>query len=132
MPWQPVSLLFPDAEQLMCDRTRTGLADDTVTVSNRIPNPRPANGRMVVWNRDGGAIDGFRDQPRMRARVWAPTDDEANELARQLVAVVMGLPDGNPILRVVHESGPYDVPDTSQAPQKYLLFTVHTRGAKPS
>ena len=66
----------------------------------------------------------------MRCRVWATTDQAAIDLARELVAGLPTVADGAPILRVVHESGPYDVPDSSEQPQKYLLFTVHTRGVQ--
>lgn len=129
MPWQPSAVLYPDAETVIPARLRALLAARSVTdvyVGRDIPNPRRP--RMVVWNRDGGGSDGLRDQPRMRCRVWAPTDAEANDLAALVVALVPHMVDGAPILRATHESGPYDVPDDSDQPQRYLMFEIHTRG----
>lgn len=129
MPWQPAGLLFPDAELLMTTRIRAALvtAGETgVYVGNRIPTTRQT--RMVIWNRDGGAISGVFDHPRMRCRVWDATDQKAIDLARRVVALVLGMPDGTTVTEASHESGPYDVPDESGQPQKYLLFTIATRG----
>lgn len=129
MTWQPAEIVFVDAEQLLCDRTRILLGDASVFVGNRIPTPR--RDRMVIWNRDGGPESGVFEQARMRCRVWDTTDKKANDLARLLAARLKG-DRTPPITNVVKESGPYDVPDESGSPQKYMFFTVTTRGARLS
>lgn len=129
MPWQPAAIRYPDAEQLLCDRTRTlvGPRWPGLFVSRAIPNPRRE--QMVIWNRDGGNTDGATDHPRMRCRVWAKTDKDANDLARDVVALMPLL--GQPVTRVEHLSGPYEVPDDSGQAQRYLLFQIDTEGAPP-
>jgi len=131
MPWQPVSVRFPDAELLMCDRTRPllvdfGYEDDTAVVVGRsVPDVRPA--RLVVWNRDGGPTTSLRDRPRMRCRVFAPTDAAATTLANDVIALVPLLVDGAPVVFANCLSGPVEIPDAT-GPQRYLLFEIHTRG----
>lgn len=131
MPWQPAPILHPDAEMVCCDGIRALLvaAGETgVFVGNRIPSKR--RGRMVIFNRDGGSEQGVFDNPRMRCRVWDDTDQKANDLARLVASLMPLLANGNPILSVARESGPYDVPDESQRFQKYLLFNLRTRGVQ--
>jgi hypothetical protein len=127
--WQPAPVLFPDAEMVACAGIRALLAATAVTgvyVGNRIPNPRKP--RMVIFNRDGGASSGVIDNPVIRCRVWDATDQDAIDLARLVLSLWPRLADGNPVLSAGHESGPYDVPDESGTPQKYLLLSLRTRG----
>lgn len=127
MTWQPAEIEFPDIEQVMCDRTRALLADPTVYVGNKIPTQR--RDRMVIWNRDGGPENGVLESPRMRCRVWDTTDKKANDLARLVAALVKG-DRTSPITNTFKESGPFDVPDASGVPQKYMFFTITIRGAQ--
>ncbi len=131
MPWQPVTVAPADAELVMTTGIRALLVaddQDDVFVSNEIPNPRRP--KMVVWNRDGGgADDALFDEPLMRCRVWAPTDKQANDLAADVIRFVQHMRDGNPITFARKQSGPYDVPDDSGVPQKYVLFEIRMRSA---
>lgn len=130
MTWQPAPILYPDVELVCATGLRPLLADageTDVFVGNRIPNPR--RDRMVVFNRDGGSASGVIDSPTVRCRVWALADKDANDLAALVAALMPQLADGAPVLSVRKESGPYDVPDESKAFQKYLLFSLRTRGA---
>lgn len=129
MPWQPAAIVYPDVELVCTAGIRELLAargQANVFVGNRIPDQRRP--RMVIFNRDGGATRGLFDNPRMRCRVWAETDQDANDLALLIVALMQLLIDGAPVLAASTESGPYDVPDESQSVQKYLLFNLRTRG----
>lgn len=129
MPWQPAGIVHPDAELLCTSRIRPLLAargHADVFVGNRIPTTRRE--RMVIWTRDGGAADGLFDNPRMRCRVWDVDDQKANELAHLVAALMPFLVDGAPVLFTRKDSGPFDVPDATGAAQKYLLFTLRTRG----
>ncbi len=129
MPWQPAAIVYPDAE-LVCTTgikaLLTARGQTTVFVGNKIPDQRRP--RMVIFNRDGGAARGLFDNPRMRCRVWAETDQAANDLALLVAALMQLLIDGAPVLAATKESGPYDVPDESEDVQKYLLFNLRTRG----
>lgn len=126
MPWQPRPIAYPDAELVMSQQTRAAFSDPAIFIGNKVPATRRP--KMIIWNRDGGAADGLFDRPTMRCRVWGSTDQEATDLARDVAAFVTGMADGAPVTGAVHESGPYDVPDASGQPQKYLLFTITMRG----
>lgn len=129
MPWQPTALLFPDVETIVPARLRTLLAARSVTdvfVGRDVPTPRRP--RMLTVNRDGGNVTGERDRARVRVRVWDETDAAANDLAALVVALAPLMADGAPILRVQHLSGPYEIPDDSGQPCRYLLFQIDTRG----
>lgn len=128
MTWQPAPLLFPDIEGLLTSALRTAIAAQGqvgVRVDRRVPSPKPL--RLVVINRDGGAVGEARDQPRVRVRVFDETDEKVSDLAALIVGIFPLLVRKGTILRAVHESGPYDVADVGETPQRYLLYTVHTR-----
>lgn len=125
MTWQPAPLLYPDVELLLCDRVRAVLAEPGLYVGNAIPKQRKP--RMVIFNRDGGPTANLRDRPRVRCRIWAASNKAANDLARALVASLPSLADGAPIVDLSIESGPYEVPDESGQPQRYLLLSMQVR-----
>ncbi|MBA3782394.1 MAG: hypothetical protein H0X12_11160 [Nocardioides sp.] len=132
MTFQPAPVMYPDAELLLTGAFRAELVaagEVGVTVARKIPNPRTS--RMVIITRDGGAVGELRDRPRVRIRVWDTTDQKATDLARRVVAIGLGLPLGGYVLRAEHLSGPYDVADASETPQRYVLFEFHTRGVSP-
>lgn len=136
MTWQPASVLYPDIELELTGRFRAALAASDapyasdVFVSNRVPNPR--RNRMVILRRDGGTQVGLRDRPRVAIRVWAADGEEqdADDLARLVMALAPSFADGDPILAVPTEgrSGPYSVPDESGQPLRYMNVEFHTRG----
>lgn len=128
MTWQPAAVLYPDVELLLTTWLRANLSGSTYT-DRRMPNQR--QDRMVVVNRDGGAIGEGRDRPRVRIRCWETDDQAAIDLAREVVQKMPLLADGDPVLRVEHLSGPYEVADESEQVQMYLLYELHTRGETP-
>lgn len=128
MTWQPAALVFPDVEALLTSALRTAVAaqgEVGVKVDRRIPNPKPT--RLIVVNRDGGGEDEFRDVARIRVRVFDDTDAKVTDLAYLVAAIFPLLVRNGVLLKSVRESGPYDVADIGEKPQRYLLFTVHTR-----
>lgn len=129
MTWQPAPIVYPDAEALVTaalPALLTAASETGVFVGRKVPNPRRT--RMVIVTRDGGGSSELRDRPRLRVRVWDETDQKATDLARKVVAIMLGLPVTTAgVARVSHESGPYEIPD--EKPQRYLLFELHTRGA---
>lgn len=129
MPWQPAPIVFPDIELVLTTALRPLLATHghaDVRVDRKIPNPRPK--RIVVINRDGGNDDGVTDRPRVRVRVWDTTAEAASSLAGLVVALMPLLVGTTPIVRVQKLSGPIEIPDSSGADQRYLLFQLATEG----
>ena len=129
MTWQPAPILFPDAELTLTTALRTAISsrgESGVFVGNRIPATR--RDRMVIVIRDGGTASNLRDRARMRVLVWDTTDQKATNLARLVVALAPTLIGSGGILRSDHLSGPYEVPDESKQPCRYLLFEFHLRG----
>lgn len=135
MPWQPAAVVFPDIELVLPNAIRPLLIDElglttpeelaTLYVGRAVPNPRLP--RMVTFTRDGGDDNGHTDRARVRVRVFDEDDEAATDLARKIPALLQLLVDGDPITSVRKLSGPYDVPDSSGQPQRYLLFETHTR-----
>ena len=132
MTWRPLALVFPDIELVLTQRIRAALNArsevyaQSVHVSTSVPNPR--KDRMVTVRRDGGTISAVSDRPRVGINVWAPTEQQANDLARLVVAILRSLPNGAPILAVPSISGPSPVADESAQPRRYLTAELHTRG----
>lgn len=131
-------VLFDDVELLVTGNLRTALAarsepyTDGVYVSISSPADPSTGGpdtpaRMVTVRRDGGPrLDVVRDQARIAVNVWAATEQDCNDLARMVAALVWAMPDGDPVLRVDQTSGPQTVPD--DRPHKYMTFDLLIRG----
>ncbi|MCA0217922.1 MAG: hypothetical protein LCH43_11280 [Actinobacteria bacterium] len=129
MTWQPATILFPDAELVMCDRTRdlrASLSVDGLDVTEAyVGRTVPATITVaIVWNRIGGVDpDAF-----MQARIYAPTDQQATDLARALSAALPSVVDGNPIRRI--EQTAFADLGIEKQPMRQLLFDITFRGAQ--
>jgi hypothetical protein len=129
-------VLFADVELLTTGLLRTALAarsepytDDVyVDIDSPTSGSTQANRpRVVTIRRDGGPrLDVARDQPRIAVNVWATTEQDCNDLARMVAALIWAMPDGAPIVRVDQTSGPSTIPD--DRPHKYLTFDLTLRG----
>lgn len=132
MTWQPAPVVYPDVELWSTGFIRAELGARAepyaagVYVSNAVPSTR--HDRMVICRRDGGNVGELRDQARLSVRVWAAKEEDVNDLAALVIALFMGAADGDPVLRVAHQSGPTPIADASGQPLRYLVFDVHTRG----
>jgi hypothetical protein len=132
MTMQPIGVVFPDVELWGTTYLRDALGQRTEPwaavdlVSNRVPTTR--KNRMVIVRRDGGTSDGLRDVARVSVQVWAKTEQDATDLARLVAALLWAAPNGDPVLKVVQQSGPTPIADTSGQPLRYLVFEIHTRG----
>ena len=131
MPWQPSPLLAPDGEIVLTAKgraffnARTESYTNDVYVSNAMPKVR--RDLMVIIRRDGGAQVGIVDQGRYGIRIWAPNEKAAIDLARLTVAWLVGMADGDPVVRVAIQSGPTPVADESKQPLRYIVAEVHMR-----
>lgn len=131
--WQPAALDFVDAEQWTSDY----LSGLTSTVPDFDGHTGPAYvgtehpdkrwDLMVVVRRDGGAVVGLDDFPRLAIRTWANTEDAATGLARWVTTQLLGAPGVGPCKRVRHISGPIRVPDP-RLRQRLSLFELQLRG----
>lgn len=133
-------VLFPDSVLWACSKLRTLLAarpeayTSNVYVGDKFPtgaNNKPTRkDRMVIIRRDGGPrLDGAREVSRLGLQVWATTDQEVNDLARMVRALLWSSADGNPVVRVDDQSGPTDVADESRQPCRYLVIELVVRGS---
>jgi hypothetical protein len=124
--WQKSAVIYPDAELVLTGAMRAALVAagrSDVHVDRKVTAARP----LVALTRDGGNPSELRDRPRIRFRVFAGTDQAANDLARLALALATDLPGANGITRAEILSGPYEVPDES-GPMRYALVEFHIRG----
>lgn len=127
MTWQTTAVIYPDAELTVINGIKallTANGETGITYGRKIPPTRTT--RMVIVTRDGGTSVNLRDKARLRVLVWDATDAKVDALARKVVALMPMLADGDPVLKVEHLSGPYEIADV--APERYALFEVHLRG----
>ena len=134
-------VLFDDIELWATGALRAALAaraepyTDDVYVGNdlplnattREPERRP---RMVTIRRDGGPRDRMAplETPRIGVNVYAETDQDANDLARMVSALLWASPDGNPVTRVTQTLGPTTIDDQSKQPRRFMTFELRARG----
>lgn len=126
-------VIHDDIELWACTRLRALLLaraeayTDDVYVSNTIPDPR--RDRMVIVRRDGGGrLDAVREAPRLGVNVWAKTEQDANDLARMVAALLWASPDGNPVSKVTITGGPYPIPEQSDSFLRYITAELISHG----
>lgn len=90
--------------------------------------PTTRKDRMVIVRRDGGAVTGVFDRPRVSLDVWAKTELDATNLANLIVALAQKAPlSGAGCTEVTHLSGPNSVPDPSGQPRRQALIEATHR-----
>lgn len=126
-------VIFPDVELWATGYLRTELENRPepytadVYVSNVVPDTRRA--RMVVVRHDGGPQQSHTRQiARLTVRVWASSEQECNDLARMVAALLWAAPTGEPVIQVGQPTGPTPVPDPSRQPLRLQTFDVTIRG----
>jgi hypothetical protein len=126
-------VVFPDVELWATGYLREALTGrpeaycQDVYVSNTVPSPR--SDRMVVVRRDGGPrTSHVRETARLTVRTWATSEQDANDLARMVGALLWAAPNGDPVLRVTQPTGPTPVADDSRQPLRLQSFEVEVRG----
>jgi len=128
-------VFFPDVEQWAVEYLRSELsamthpATENVTVATEVPNPR--HERMVIIRRDGGQqLDYARELARFGIRIWAPTEEEASDLARAVRAIMAASPGVGPVRRYVEISGPTRVNDESGSALRYFVCELTVRSVE--
>lgn len=120
-------VLFPDVELWACGYLRAELGQfgqPDVAVSNTYTGTTA----KAVWvRRDGGPrLDQARELARLTLNVFAPTEQQATDLARTVAALMCAAADGRPVVRIVQTTGPSPVTDTK--PRRLLAFEATVRG----
>lgn len=124
MTMQRVDASFPDVELFVTDFLRDNISAGWI--GNRVPNPRVDS--MIVVRRDGGAISGVFDYPRLAVRCWAVSEEAATALADAVGRLLRAsMPDGEHCTNVVQLTGPTPVADDSAQPLRYQLFELTMR-----
>lgn len=124
------AVLFPDTAAAVCTYLNDTLG---VTTGSKVPNPRPAEFYRV--QRVGGASrEVVIDDATVIVEAWAPTDEEADDLAQLARAHLLALNGdfiGSTLLyRAVDLSAPSNDPDPiSGSPRSTATYQVMARGA---
>jgi hypothetical protein len=129
------AVLFPDIEAILVTYLADELADhDTeVTVSNRVPSPRPA--RFVTVRRVGGITTSVvTDAATVAVEAWSQSDEDAHDLAQLCRALIHDMTgtvqSGATIYRTSEFGGPVNLPDPeSEQPRYTLTVSVTARGS---
>lgn len=122
-------VLFPDAAAAVCTLLNTTLG---VTTDTKVPNPRPDEFYRV--QRVGGTSrEIVVDDATIVVEAWAPTDQEAADLAQlaraHLLAAQNDTYDGTLIYRVIDVGAPGLLPDPlSGSPRSTATYQVTVRG----
>ncbi len=132
MTLQPTAALPVDADLWWTVYIRGALADRDETYAQNVyvgrAVPKDRRERMVLIRRDGGAVTGVFDRPRVSLDVWAKTEQDATNLASLVVALALTAPlAGAGVTHVEHLSGPNAVPDESGQPRRLCLIEATHR-----
>lgn len=123
------AVLFPDTAAAVCTYLNTTLG---VQTSNKVPNPRPAEFYRV--QRVGGTSrELVIDDATIVVEAWAPTDEEADDLAQlaraHLLAIYNDTVGETLLYRAVDVAAPGLLPDPiSGSPRSTATYQVTARG----
>lgn len=89
-----------------------------------VPADRPE--RFVTVERTGGTRGAFLNKPNVAIQSWAPTEQEASELADEVDAVMEALPYGSSGVTKVDRGEPYPFPSIEKIPRYQALYSLVT------
>ena len=133
MTLQPPKVLWPDVQTVLPAFLRDSLAgrEEPFTWGVRVGRRRLESWKtlpVVVVRRDGGMVRGVLDVARVAVRVWAASEDDATDLSLLVRSIMLGLPGIGPVVRVEHNSGPFDIATDGMEFETYMAFDVTLRG----
>ncbi len=106
-------------------RGRLAEALAPVPVMTHVPDPRPQT--LVVVTRAGGRqLDFLRDRPGVDVLMWAPTEDEAADLAHDVSDAMEAMPFEGGYARVEEETIRSDYDVKGGSPRWYASYTITT------
>jgi hypothetical protein len=124
-------IVFPDTVALLCDYLNAQTGIDT---GRSVPHDRTDSSTFLRLQRTGGPRHTLvSDAATVIVESWAPTPEEAHDLAQEVRALVNALQgqivDDVPVYLVNEVSGPADLPDPLSNQSRYTqTFEVHVRG----
>lgn len=127
-------VVFPDVQLLVVDYLRPILAglDPVVEAHVKVPKTRPS--RFVTVRRSGGIASGVLDRPLVDIFTWAPTDEEAHDLAIKVVQPYLALlpaqDGGRQVKSIGSFAGLSPAPDPSSVPRWTFSVEIYTRGVR--
>ncbi|TKT03443.1 hypothetical protein [Streptomyces lasalocidi] len=125
-------IAFPDAEALVISYLKPKMGG--VTVTTKVPNPRPANGKLIKVTRLGGSqLRLNADSPLLAFECWGSTTVEASELCRLARAYVTAMAgekvNGTWVYKVREVGGPAFFPDPdSDSPRYQFSVAIDMKG----
>lgn len=140
MTAQRRGILFADTELWATTYLRAGLTarsedyTDDVFVSNSIPlnastGEPERRDRMVIVRRDGGLGSSVvLDNPRLGIQCWAQTTQDAVDLARMVLALLIAAPGDGDVKACRNPTGPTRISDPSQQPLAYVTTELVLKG----
>lgn len=124
-------MAYPDVIKLLREYLLGPNVGLQVPIASRVPNPRPPT--WLQLRRIGGPqLLPVRDQPRIDAFAWAPTEPEAWALAEQVRRNIHALAGttllGPVVYRVQEFLGPRQLDDPETSTPRYLAtYTLDVR-----
>lgn len=119
-------VVFPDLELWATGYLRTALGAEADHVGNQDDT---SAAKRVVVRRDGGPqLSPVTEDARLGVRVFAPTEQEATDLARLTQAHLAASVGQGPVRRYRGLSGPSALPDPS-GPMRYLTCELTVVGS---
>lgn len=125
-------LVWPDVKAWAIGYLTTALAARPepvatgVHVSGSVPEAMPP--RLVTVRDDGGPRGDVTQTARLGVNVWAATEADCSGLSR-LVASILGASAGSgQVVACEITTGPYEIPEESGIPHRYLTADVVVTG----
>ncbi|MET7741981.1 hypothetical protein [Streptomyces sp. NPDC005385] len=125
-------IVFADAEALAISYLKTKIPG--VTISTKVPDPRPSNGKLIKVTRVGGSkLRLNADSPLLVFECWGSTTVEASTLcqtARAYVSAMAGeTVNGVWVFKVREVGGPAFFPDgETTLPRYQFSAAIDTKG----
>lgn len=127
-------LIAPDVEAVVIAGLTAGLPDD-VTVTTKIPNPRPPK-LVRVRRRGGPRADVVLETALVLIECWAPDEESASALARLTAGLVASLAgetvSGHHITHAEILGGPSNDPDPATGTPRYTITGQLVTFAEPA
>lgn len=125
-------IVFPDAEALVIAHLKSKMPG--VTVTAKVPNPRPANGKLIKVTRVGGSkLRLNADSPLLVFECWGLKQEDASTICRLARAHVDAMAgekvNGVWVFKVREVGGPAFFPDPdSDLPRYQFSAAIDTKG----
>lgn len=120
-----MSLIFPDIDLLMTQEMRERLPEG-IYIGRKVPSevPDPA---VILTRRGGDSFTRVVDRVRVAVNVYAGTDKQAGDLAREVRSHIHAL-SGEGVIKNCRTSGPAEVSTDTRLSRVYFNAEFTIRG----